>query len=137
MSGNTKKKEQNADGVFDKKGVRSKQDTLDLVHFVYEAQLTRMETCFHKIFILCLVLIVLLFGTNIAWFAYSANTKAVDTSNIKELDNTGKMIALKPIQFIDKGSNEIEIELNEDDDERDFEKAKYPVVKVVRLAIAC
>ena len=138
MSRNTKKKEQNVNGVFDKRGVKSKQDALDLVHFVYEAQLTRIEMCFHKIFILCLVLIILLFGTNIAWFAYSANAQTIDMSKNIELDNSMKMMALKPIHFATNDKDNVEYVFKEDGaDNSDNRHIKKTIIRNAFFAVAC
>lgn len=50
----------------------------------HEKEMTRMETANKRWFILCLVLILLLVGTNAAWIIYESQFQ--DVSMIQEVD---------------------------------------------------
>lgn len=55
-------------------------------YIVYEAEQARNERTFKRMWVIVLVLIVLLVGSNIAWLAYESQFENVTTSTDTEID---------------------------------------------------
>jgi len=55
---------------------------MDHIPFVvHEADMTRMERTNRRVWILCIILVVLLFGTNAGWLYYESQFEIVETSS--------------------------------------------------------
>ena len=55
---------------------------MDNIPFVvHEADMTRMERTNRRVWILCIILVILLFGTNAGWLYYESQFEIVETSS--------------------------------------------------------
>lgn len=63
----------------------------DVPYIVHEGDMARMERSNKRLWIIILVLIVLLVGSNIAWLCYESSMEEVSTTNevTQELDTDG------------------------------------------------
>ena len=52
----------------------------DIPYLVHESQMARMERMIKRLFVLCVILIVLLFGTNAGWIWYENQFVDVETT---------------------------------------------------------
>lgn len=59
----------------------------DVPYIAYESQMARMERVIKKMFVLIIILIVLLFGTNAGWLWYESQFEDVETTVTQELDS--------------------------------------------------
>lgn len=57
--------------------------------FVHESSITRMEQTNKRLWILCIILIVLLVGTNAGWLYYESQWEVVETTTITQDLDTG------------------------------------------------
>lgn len=66
-------------------------DNKDVPYIVHEGDMARMERSNRRLWIIALVLIVLLVGSNIAWLCYENSMEDVTTTNevTQELDTNG------------------------------------------------
>lgn len=66
-------------------------DNKDVPYIVHEGDMARMERSNRRLWIIVLVLIVLLVGSNIAWLCYENSMEDVTTTNevTQELDTNG------------------------------------------------
>lgn len=116
------------DGIFENTEMDEKARVM---HFIYEAQLERMDGFVKKLFILCLILIVLLFGSNAAWIMNNSSN-SVHTSQ-GYMNSTEKIMALKPLQLRETDTDEAENEEPQDDKESGEVIIRY----AISLAAAC
>ena len=58
----------------------------DIPYIVHESQMARMERIIKRLFVLCVILIVLLFGTNVGWIYYEQQFEDVETTVTQDLD---------------------------------------------------
>ena len=63
------------------------QGMKDIPYLVHESQMARMERIIKRLFVLCVILIVLLFGTNAGWIWYESHFEDVETTVTQELDS--------------------------------------------------
>jgi flagellar basal body-associated protein FliL len=65
-------------------------DNKDVPYIVHEGDMARMERSNRRLWIIILVLIVLLVGSNIAWLCYENSMEEVSTTNevTQELDTS-------------------------------------------------
>lgn len=55
---------------------------MDQMPFVaHESDMTRMERINRRVWILCIILIVLLFGTNIGWLYYESQFRVIEATS--------------------------------------------------------
>ena len=55
---------------------------MEQIPFVaHEADMTRMERTNRRVWILCIILIILLFGTNFGWLYYESQFRVVETTS--------------------------------------------------------
>lgn len=60
----------------------------DVPYIVFESEMVRLERIIKKLFVLIVVLIVLLFGTNIYWIWYESQFEEVTTTEVtQDLDS--------------------------------------------------
>lgn len=60
----------------------------DVPYIVFESEMVRLERIIKKLFVLIVVLIVLLFGTNIYWIWYESQFEEVVTTEVtQDLDS--------------------------------------------------
>lgn len=59
----------------------------EIPYIVFESEMVRLERFIKKLFILIVILIVLLFGTNIYWIYYESQFEEVVTTEVTQ-DNT-------------------------------------------------
>ena len=57
---------------------------------VHEADMTRMERTNKRIWILCIVLIIALIGTNVGWIYYESQFEYFETSHVEQEVETGE-----------------------------------------------
>lgn len=57
-------------------------------YIAFEGEMTRMERVNHRLFILCLALLVALLVTNIGWIYYESQWEYVQTTESYEADAT-------------------------------------------------
>ena len=64
---------------------------MDNIPFVaHEADMTRLERTIRRIWILCIILVVLLFGTNAGWLYYESQFEIVEsTTEITQENESG------------------------------------------------
>ena len=58
-------------------------DKRDVPYIVFESITTRLEHTIEKLWILCIILIVLLMGTNAGWLYYESQFKVEQTTMIE------------------------------------------------------
>lgn len=56
----------------------------DVPYIVFESEMVRLERIIKKLFVLIVVLIVLLFGTNIYWIWYESQFEEVVTTEVTQ-----------------------------------------------------
>ena len=61
----------------------------DIPYIAYEAAQSRLERIIKRQWILCIILIVLLVGSNIAWLIYESSFEYFETSIEAEQDGEG------------------------------------------------
>lgn len=59
----------------------------DVPYIVFESEMVRLERFIKKLFILIVILIVLLFGTNIYWIYYESQFEEVETTVTQDVDS--------------------------------------------------
>lgn len=52
----------------------------DVPYIVHEGAMARMERTVRRLWILCIILVALLFGTNLAWTIYESQFETVETT---------------------------------------------------------
>ena len=65
---------------------------MDQIPFVvHEADMTRMERTNRRVWILCIILVILLFGTNAGWMYYESQFEVVESSQeVQQEIDTGE-----------------------------------------------
>lgn len=59
----------------------------EVPYIVHESEMTRLERVIKRLFILIIILILLLFGTNAGWLWYESQFEDVETKVTQELDS--------------------------------------------------
>lgn len=61
----------------------------NIPYIAFESACARLERTNRRLWILCMILILLLFGTNLAWVAYESQFQTVETTTVtQDLDAT-------------------------------------------------
>ena len=55
-------------------------------YIVFEGEMTRMERVNHRLWVLCICLLIALIGTNAGWLYYESQWKVVDTAETTTYD---------------------------------------------------
>lgn len=67
-------------------------NSMTVDYIVYEGTMSRMERTVRRLWILAIILIVLLVGTNIAWLIYESQFEYFTITQEAESDNGGNVI---------------------------------------------
>lgn len=59
----------------------------DVPYIVHESEMARLERVIKRLFILLIIIIVMLFGTNAGWLWYESQFEDVETTVTQELDS--------------------------------------------------
>lgn len=59
----------------------------DIPYIAHESEMARLERVIKRMFILIIILILLLFGTNAGWLWYESQFEDVETTVTQELDS--------------------------------------------------
>lgn len=59
----------------------------DVPYIVHESEMARLERVIKRLFVLLIILIMLLFGTNAGWLWYESQFEDVSTEVTQELDS--------------------------------------------------
>ena len=57
-----------------------------ILYIAFEGEMTRMERVNHRLWILCICLLVALLGTNIGWIYYESQWEVVETTETTNMD---------------------------------------------------
>lgn len=60
------------------------KQNVEIPYFVHESVVTRMERLNKRLWILCLILIIALIGTNAAWIYYESQWEVVETTTVTQ-----------------------------------------------------
>ena len=73
------------------RGVRRMNEKIikDVPYLVHESAMARMERTVSRLWILCILLLLLLFGTNLAWTLYESQFETVETTQTVTQDTDG------------------------------------------------
>lgn len=66
-----------------------KMENKDVPYVVHEGIVTRLERTNKRLWILCIILIVSLIGSNIAWIYYESQWQYVESTTTQEVDQSG------------------------------------------------
>lgn len=61
----------------------------DVPYVVHEGIVTRLERINKRLWILCIILIISLIGSNIAWIYYESQWQYVESTTTQEVDQSG------------------------------------------------
>lgn len=64
-------------------------DKTQMPYIVYEAEMTRSERNFKRLWVVVIILISLLVTTNLCWLAYESQFETVESTEITEQDGSG------------------------------------------------
>lgn len=64
-------------------------DFVTLPYVVHEGIVTRFERIIKRLWILCIILIIALIGTNVGWIYYESQWQYVETTTTQEVDQGG------------------------------------------------
>lgn len=70
------------------------QEPVNVPYIAYEANMSQLERIIKRLWIVCILLIVLLVGSNIAWLIYESQYEYFETSVTQEAENDGGDIYL-------------------------------------------
>ena len=70
-------------------GCNECKETRDVSYIVFESAMSRAERTIKRLWILAIILIALLFGTNAAWIYYEAQFEYAETTETIEVDSGG------------------------------------------------
>lgn len=86
----------------------NRKKTADVPYIVYEGEVARLERIIKKMWIVALVLIVLLVGTNICWLWYESQYEYVTVT--QELDGEIDRVAISGTGDVNYGENQADSE---------------------------
>ena len=66
-----------------------KMENKDVPYVVHEGIVTRLERTNKRLWILCIILIISLIGSNIAWIYYESQWQYVESTTTQEVDQSG------------------------------------------------
>lgn len=59
-------------------------------YIVFESEMTRMERTNHRLFILLILMLITLIGTNAGWLYYESQWETVEETTIRQSVDTGE-----------------------------------------------
>ena len=83
-------------------------DHKDVSYFVFEEVVTKLESTIEKLWILCIILILLLVGTNAGWLYYEKSFEDVVMTQEAEIDTENGNAIVTNGGDIDYGTSESE-----------------------------
>ena len=66
-----------------------KMENKDVPYVVHEGIVTRLERTNKRLWILCIILIISLIGSNLAWIYYESQWQYVESTTTQEVDQSG------------------------------------------------
>ena len=63
-------------------------ETKDVPYIAFEGEMTRLERMNHKLFVLCLALLIALVGSNVAWIAYESQFETYTETTVTQKSET-------------------------------------------------
>lgn len=69
---------------------KNKADIAPVPYIVHEADMARQERTIKRLWILLILLVVLLVGSNIAWIAYESQFEVVESTEVTQDIDTGE-----------------------------------------------
>lgn len=80
----------------------------DVPYVAHEAMLARLERTIKRLWVLCIILIALLFCTNAGWIYYEAQFETVESSIEQEVDADGNSTVYNAGGDLDVGTHQAE-----------------------------